>query len=244
MTDKVHQVQPAPQVKSKSLDTKWGKLIVKARPNLSGIDYGEQDFARGIRANVRSLWEGYMSIFDFVDTMIFTIRRGFTRAWYEAIREFGYKPEDMTVDEMRQLTGEINSQIPYIMPFANAIFENNRASGGKINPLLSRAEMWSNNYQRIKGIARLTIADNPKLQWVIGPTEMHCSDCSRLNERVYRAQTWQKYGLFPRSRDLECNGVKCLCEFLPTDLPCTPGRPPSLASQPITGWLPFGSVGF
>ena len=59
----------------------------------------------------------------------------------------------------------------------------------------------------------------------------NCGDCTRLNTRVYRKSTWEKYDVYPQSPDLECTGKYCGCKFEVTDEPCTRGRPPAIAGQ-------------
>jgi hypothetical protein len=56
----------------------------------------------------------------------------------------------------------------------------------------------------------------------------NCTDCRRLNGRVYRSSTWRKADLYPRKHTLECKGYRCACEFVLTSKPCTPGFPPRL----------------
>ena len=204
-------------------------LFVKSRPNLSGIDYGEQDYLRSIRSSIHALWDGSIDVFTFIDSMVSAIDRSFHRAWYEGIAEYGFKPDEMTPEEVTRLGEEINGQIPYIVPFAQAIQRSTKALGGKIAPFYFRAEMWGNRYGAVKSIARQSVAGDGKILWQWNPLKEHCPDCARLNGRVYRASTWRKYNIEPRSRLLACEGYKCGCTFVPTTERCTPGRPPNIA---------------
>jgi hypothetical protein len=192
------------------------------------IDTG-QDYGISIRANVRGFWKGEYDMFGFVDAMVSTIRRGFTRAWHEGARAVGIEPNELTSEELAELETTINGEISHIYGFALEISGHDKASGGKLAPLLSRAEMWSAKYLTVKSHAMMMAGGDKKLKWVINPVKEHCSDCVRLDGRVYRASIWARYNLRPRMRLLKCGGWRCGCRFEVTNDPVTPGRPPSIA---------------
>lgn len=65
--------------------------------------------------------------------------------------------------------------------------------------------------------------------FVAGGMVVHnCASCLMYSGRVYRASTWKKYDIYPRMRSLLCRGLRCGCEFRPTAMPCTPGKPPQI----------------
>ena len=78
------------------------------------------DFGRGVRANIRGLWNGSFSLFDFVDSMRATIERGFRRAWAEGAGQCGINMTDLTPDEIKQLELMTNNQFPDCFTFSAA----------------------------------------------------------------------------------------------------------------------------
>jgi hypothetical protein len=108
------------------------------------------DFRANLRQAIRGLWNGAASSDDFVAAMVSTVSIGFRQAFVEGIAECGFKPEEMSEQERAALQSQINEQFQYIFSLATDIEENSRANGGKLGPLYSRAELWVNNYPRVK----------------------------------------------------------------------------------------------
>lgn len=186
------------------------------------------DFARGIRANVRALWIGEYNLYNFIDGMFAAIERYYRFAFYEGAEQMGISPGELTIAELHALRFEINSQVQYITPFGDEIERNSKANGGKLTPLMYRAEMWSNRYDAVKSLAISMTGRDQKLKWIWNPIKEHCNSCAKLNGRVYRASTWARYNIEPQSFRLECKGFRCGCVWEVTTDPCTPGRPPSI----------------
>lgn len=186
------------------------------------------DFRAGIRSAVRAYWNGDFNIVDFISAMTTTIRRGYTRAWYDGAQNVGILPTELTAEELNLLEGEIINSSSYIYGFADDIERGSKANGGKLNPLLGRAEMWANRYDMIVSEAMQSASRNVKLKWVWNPNKEHCADCLRLNGRVYRASIWRKWNLSPRMHNLACGGWRCGCVFENTSDPVTPGHPPQI----------------
>lgn len=187
------------------------------------------DFGLSIRAAVRGLWKGVLDRFNFNDTMTLAIRRGLTIAWHDGAARCGVLPEELTPPELLRLYMIIQENIGYIPGFADAIEAGSQANGGKLGPLLSRAEMWTNKYTQAQSLGQQMACGDRKLRWQLGPTKEHCKDCLKLDGRVYRASIWERYDIYPQSPQLECSGFRCLCSFVPTNEPGTPGRPPRLS---------------
>lgn len=189
------------------------------------LDRSEANYLRGIRSAIYGLWAGTIDFPNFVTIMVDLIDVGYRRAWLQGMSDFGLGPEDMTADEERALQFDIGNETTYIYDLGTAIQTADKLSGGKLAPFYARAEMWANRFEAIRSEARMMAGEDEKLEWVMGPTKEHCSDCLRANGKVYRASVWASTGLQPRSRDLECRGYKCLCELVPTDAPLSRGRP-------------------
>lgn len=191
-------------------------------------------FGRSIRQAVRGLWAGVLLPLEFDAALLSAIRRGFNQAWTEGAAECGILESERTEEETLRLNTEINLQIPYIGGFRQAVIDGSKANAGKLAPLLKRAELWENQYQRIVNLAKTIACADKKAKWVVGPTE-HCTDCARVDGKVYRLSIWAKYGWQPQSYALECKGFKCRCALVITDDPVTKGRPPSLSGSKIAG---------
>ena len=183
---------------------------------------------RGVRAAIRGLWTGALSYLQSWDAMYDAIQRRLTQAWHEGLVEFGLKPGDMSPGEKVALGQMITEQSAHIDGLLTAVFENSKARGGKLGPLIARADLWAQRYNDARERAKSMVAVNPPLMWVYGDTIDHCGSCSRVVGRVYRKETWDRYGWIPGSKSLECGGWRCACSRVPTTEPITPGRPPSL----------------
>ncbi len=92
----------------------------------------------------------------------------------------------------------------------------------------SRLPMWVNRYTEVVNTAKIMAGGDKKLKWVLGPTEEHCSSCSKLAGQVRRASVWLASGIQPQSRALSCQGYNCLCTLSPTSDASSRGRMPSL----------------
>lgn len=182
-------------------------------------------FQQSINSAVRGLWSGALSILSAHQAMNSAIARGLNQAWIEGAGECGIQEGDLTDEEWAALNLEIFNQQSYVPGFLNAIVTGSEANGGAIDPLFSRAELWVNQYNHVKGMAKLSACADQKLIWVLGKTEKHCPDCSRAAGKVYRGSTWAKNGWETQSPRLACGGHRCDCHLDPTDEPITKGRP-------------------
>jgi hypothetical protein len=176
---------------------------------------------------VRGLWSGDFDYFTFYDQMMLSIERGFTQAWYEGAAMYGIKPSELTDIEHNALRSEIVKETNFIDALGQAVIARNRMSGGKLEPLYARTELWVSAYNRVMTLASTYAAADQKLEFLLGNSKEHCVDCVKYNGRVYRASTWRKYDIAPRSYRLACRGYHCRCEFVPTSKRCTPGFPPA-----------------
>ena len=190
-------------------------------------DRQETDYQGGMRSAVRGLWSGETDWYTSVDWMAAEIERSFTRAWADGLSQCGIRFDEQTPDEAARLRIEIANEIQYVYTFADAIINNSKVNGGKLRTLYDRVDMWTNRYNSIRDLAMSYACQDQKLEWVYGLTE-YCSDCRRLNGRIYRASAWRNADLYPRKRSLECKGFRCACEFVPTNKPATPGFPPRI----------------
>jgi hypothetical protein len=192
---------------------------------------GAANYRNGIRSAVRGLWSGAFTYSQFFDAMDTTIRAGIPQAVYEGAAECDILPAELTPEETAMMRSAIFSEINSIGGFADVIIAGSKANGGKLAPLMSRAELWVNRYLDVMNRAKLLACGNQKLKWVLGPTKKHCSSCSKLAGKVKRANYWRDRGIQPQNPPnpfLECDGWNCLCQLVPTDEPLSRGPLPSL----------------
>lgn len=191
----------------------------------------ESRFREAIKASVRGLWMGVLYRSQFMEVMQGAIERELWNAWIEGMSTCGMTTADMEPEDRDTVQNEIYKQLFFLGPFADDIIASSKATGKPLEPLLSRAEMWINQYESVKSLAKVTVCGDTKYEWVMGETEEHCASCLRLNGIVKRASVWKKAGISPQQPPnpmLECEGWKCLCELKPTSKPCTPGPLPNL----------------
>lgn len=195
-------------------------LVLKSK-----LSRRELDYQGSLRSAARGLWSGEEGIFFFLDNATLAIERSFTAAWAEGLGECGISLSEQTPEEEARLRAEINLEIGYIAQFAWDINRNTKYSGGKLNEIFKRIEMWVNKYGMIRALARTYACGDEKLEWVMNPFKEHCRDCLRLNGKVYRRSVWRAQGIYPRMPSLECGGYRCGCDLVQTTLPLSRGRP-------------------
>lgn len=188
------------------------------------------DYRRSLRSLARGYWKGDLGAFDFVDGMTSAVTRHFDQAWDEGAAKYGVEADELTDAEKIRLTLETNTEISYIIGFADFIKANSKTEGGLLRPIFDRVELWVNNYLRIVSLAGAIAAADAKSIWVYGDTVEHCADCSMYAGRVYRNSVWLKflepYDAMPHGRGLECKGYNCDCGLKKTSEPVSSGRPP------------------
>lgn len=193
---------------------------------------GEANYRQALRNAVRGLWNGVHDRSQFEDAMQAAIDDGFTRAWRDGASACGISEDEWTLDEWTVLNEAINTELGFIGGFADAIIENSKANGGKLEPLYTRIDMWVKRYNDLRNRAKVMACKDQKLEWIVNSKET-CRDCLRLNHQVRRASVWQAADIRPQHPDLECmesaGGVSvCLCELKPTDKRASSGPLPKI----------------
>lgn len=188
----------------------------------------EAAYRMGVRAAARGVWTGVFDYFHAWDHMYALLHREMRLAWHEGLREIGIQPKEMSPEETIALEQRVVRLLNYVDGFLAAAEEGSKSRGGKLAPLLRRADIWAARYNETREQAKSLASSNPKLEWVYGDTVDHCDSCSRVVGRVYRKNTWEKYGWVPGSKSLACGGWRCDCRRMATENACYPGRPPTL----------------
>jgi len=191
-------------------------------------EQGPASYRAEIRGITRGLWTGAYDYDQAFELMMFNIRAGLTNAWHNGMREVGLQPTDMTAEERTQLERVIFDEFTHVDGFLTAIEQGSKANGGKLRPLMARADLWINRYKDVQNQAKQAAQNDPKLKWVVDPAKESCTDCLALNDKVKRASVWKRYGYRPQMPDLECGGWACGCILQPTNEPLSKGPLPKL----------------
>lgn len=188
---------------------------------------GQDVYLKSLRAQIRALWRQSFDLDTFIEAFDSTIRRHLTRAWLEGARAVGISQEELSTTELKALQRIIAEEMSYVLGFGQEIQANERGIG-KLTPFTTRAILWANRYTEVVNLAKVMSKKDQKLVWIWDPAKEHCVDCARMNGRVYRARTLEKFGVLPQSSSLACGGWRCGCSLVPTTDKATPGRPPGL----------------
>lgn len=153
-------------------------------------------FKAAVNASARGLWSGQLDSLSFADSFFSTLRRGLTQSWYEGVKEFGIKPDELSEEELAVLAQKIGDNNQYVGGLADFISQHTKAQGFSFETIKPRLDLWVNRYEEVKELAKSMAGGNRKLKWVIDGGE-HCRSCLKLNGRVHRASQWQKFGVAP-----------------------------------------------
>ena len=173
------------------------------------------------------MWDNKINLAIFIALMILLVRSGLTAAFNRGAADVGIQPSELTGKEIAARDEQITINVGALGGFADAILAGNRLAGGLLRPLQVRGDMWINSFGAVRALASRMAGGDLKLMWIWNPLKDHCGDCTTYNGRVYRASVWNKVGVEPKSRDLECQGYRCGGIFAVTDEPAFPGRPPA-----------------
>lgn len=214
------------------------KLAIKAVPQVKGYLTSKARFLaaepaayktyeymkKQIIGLVRGVYDGYVRG-DFIDTMANLISGQLTQAYARAWDDEGDGGEfpdylQISLDEM------ILNQYDYVDQYYRDIIDA-ALDKKPIEPLLSRAELWANQYLFAynEAVRLITVQNGGKLEWKLGATEQHCPECAALNGIVALASEWDTLGVKPQNPPnsrITCGGWRCDCSLVPTDKRRTP----------------------
>jgi len=204
-------------------------LQIKAKPvkKISGKGKGLAAFRRNTRAAVRGLWSGALNKDQAFDAFTVAIEQAIDLAWIEGAQECGIQESEFTKEEIEARDDFIFEQTGQLRPFIDDIEKKSKKNKGELTPLLTRNEMWVNQYSSAKQQSEALACRNEKREWRIGRTE-HCRTCLALNGQVRRLSFWAN-NVVPRNAPnerLECGGWRCQCTLRKTDKPISRGRLP------------------
>lgn len=201
-------------------------LSAKARFIFASIrQYKSQEyFLQQIQRLVRSVYDNVIGG-QFIDLMANLISGqlydAYSRAWTD-YGEFGAIPDYLEAGYQE----DVLSQYDFVDRYYRNIVDA-RIDGTPIDPLLTRANMWANQWNNSYNKANSLIQqeNGGNLEWVYGETE-HCDTCRNLNGIVASAKEWAQLGLRPQNPPnpiIKCGGFNCECQLLPTEKRRSPG---------------------
>lgn len=147
----------------------------------------------------------------FKQLMRAMIERYGTAAYVDGLVDGGVIDGRMDDEDRANVRSLRVSQTKFVRDFADVLFDKGISDAdAKMKP-----SIWFNKSIGPFYTAGLASADkNGYYEWVIGPTEEHCKDCSKLNGQIHRMRDWVKSGWKPQSDQLACKGFQCKCNFV------------------------------
>jgi len=127
----------------------------------------------------------------------------------------------LTPDETARLNEVLSPNLQLVPRFINdAIAANEKGIlldqiKDTITGIGSRIDMWANALRESLNLGRIWNRNKEmELEWRIGATEQHCTDCLNQHGKVRKASEWQQLAgvlIYPQSRALRCKGYNCDC---------------------------------
>lgn len=192
-------------------------------------------YTKEIRGIARMVWQG--KAVDATRAMWGTVSIGLNAAWNKGAASCGILPGDLTMDEVIRRDMIIIQQRGYIAEFLTWVYTHRRDGPSKLlwRQIQPRVNMWGNAWNRSFNEAKVRACANQPTRWVLHGrhrTKQPCSDCLKMNGRVYRASVWSKHNIFPQSPNLACKGFNCGCMFFAAPgAKLNKGKPPRLSGQ-------------
>jgi hypothetical protein len=172
-----------------------------------------------LQSLVKTLYSGAIGG-EFIPIMDNLVRGQIANAYETAWVDSGFElpPQDYIKSAFEAM---YQDQRSYIDGFYKDIVDA-KIDQTPIEPLLSRAELWANQWNTAynDGLRLVSVEMGGKLVWRLGATEEHCSTCATLNGIVAFASEWDQSGVKPQNAPnglLECGGWRCDCSLEGTD---------------------------
>jgi hypothetical protein len=170
--------------------------------------------------STREFYNGEIGPMEFIDDFFGYIDNQFDRAWRAGARDVNVDHRTFTDDDLWHMEVRKEAEKQHVLKLAEDI-ERARLNGEPLDQFRGRIEMWAHRYDEVQNEARAHFGGRQLLEWVMGATMEHCSDCLRLTGAVATAEEWAASGWLPQSRNLECGGYNCQCSLQLTDKPPT-----------------------
>lgn len=162
------------------------------------------------------------------------ITRQYPVAWAEGMMDVDLTLADMTARERQALQAATNAArgaVRGLQRFITAHLKKDDPTRTYANTIAPRVNIWINGYAAVANRAAAMAGKDQKMEWRLGPTDINCRSCLKLDGKVKRASWWADNSVLPRIPGapwLSCKGYNCLCTISPTDKPLSRGRMPRL----------------
>jgi hypothetical protein len=200
---------------SKNVEIPSDVLIDMHSIGIKTYDY----FLGKLQSLVKTLYSGAIGG-EFVSIMDNLVKGQIANAYESAWVDSGFElpPQDYIKSAFEAM---YQDQRSYIDAFYKDIVDA-KVDQTPIEPLLSRAELWANQWNTAynDGIRLIGVQMGDKLEWVEGDTVDKCSTCLALNGIVMFAREWEELGVHPQGGPnplLNCQGFHCGCFMRKTD---------------------------
>jgi len=129
-------------------------------------------------------------------------------AFQDGLEDGGVKDGVLDDEDEAEFARILASQNAYVNNFAKdaAALSDTQAA---VKP-----EMWWKSVELFYDAGRRSADRNGMYEWVLGATEEHCADCTRLNGQIHRMKDWVRKRWTPKSDRLECGGYFCDCRLV------------------------------
>lgn len=105
-------------------------------------------------------------------------------------------------------------QSQYVTNFLNTLY----TTGVSDVQAMTKPAMWFNkSITPFFDAGRLSADKNGNYEFILGPTEKHCTDCPRLNGQIHRLRDWARKNLIPPTSETQCGGYNCKCRVVRTN---------------------------
>lgn len=185
--------------------------------SITKAEYKSYDFFLvAIERMVRNVYNNLLGG-DFIDVMANLISGQITdayeRAWLDTGGEYPLPPYLIIA-----IQKDVLKQYDYVDQYYRDIVDA-RIDKTPVEPLLSRAALWANKWNKSYNNAMLLIQsqEGGNLVWRLGATEKHCSTCKTLDGVVASAAEWEASPYKPQGSNLECGGWRCDCSLEDTE---------------------------
>ena len=162
------------------------------------------------------------------------IIRQYPVAWAEGMMDVDLTLADMTAKERQALQAATNAArgaVRGLQRFITDHLKTDDPARTYAATIAPRVNIWINGYGAVANRAAVMAGKDQKMEWRIGPTDVNCTSCLKLDGKVKRASWWVDNQVLPRQPNspvLVCKGYNCLCSLNPTDKPLSRGRMPRL----------------
>ena len=214
ITDAIHKVPDIiPLLSYKA------RIIFGLLPDIKSAEM----YQNRIEKQVRELYDDKKDD-TFVEEFMLLIAAYLLLAYRQAWQDEG--GGQILPDYLQQMyQAQVLAQLAFVQQYHDDIVAA-RETGGSIDDLIARSNLWAVRWNEAYNSAVLQIAteNGGKLIWQYGDTD-HCDTCRQLDGIVAFASEWQAVGVKPQSAPndmLDCEGWRCQCTLTITTAKRTP----------------------